>query len=240
MSLSIVIPAYNEAGYLPTLLSSLNHARRCFHDVKPDYPVEIIVVDNCSSDETAAIAQSYHVQLVTEQKRNVATVRNRGALASHGKYLVFIDADYRVEGDFMTGIVSAFEADGKDVALGVRVVVEERDLDLIQRGIADFALILLARITHMSFGVFAFRRDFFEHLGRFDEQFFAYEDVELHRKMRRDLRQSHSRYRVLHHVKVHASGRGFYRGGMLAAYVRMWVLPRSRLDPDLCRYWYDR
>ncbi len=240
MSLSIVIPAYNEAKYLPTLLCSLKYAERSLEDAYPDYPIEIIVVDNDSNDETKEIALSYSAQVVRESRRNVAAARNHGASVATGEYLVFVDADYRVEGDFMTGIASAFTTAPKTVALGVNVVVEENDLDILQRTAADFGLSLLRKIMQMSFGVFAFRRAYFEHLGGFDERFFAYEDVELFGKLKSDLRNGTLRYRILDGVRVHASGRGFHRGGMYATYFRMFISRRSRQDPKYCAYWYER
>src|SRR5215472_4021135 len=240
MSLSVIVPAYNEANHLPTLLSSLHHARRCLHDRFPDYPLEVIVVDNASSDETGAVALSYAARVISECKRNVSAARNRGVSVATGKYLVFIDADYRVEGNFLSQIAAAFEKDERAVALGVKVVVEHHALGAIQRSLADFALLLLRRITAMSFGVFAFQRAYFEHLRGFNEGVYAYEDVELHNLMKRDLCQSQNHYRVLHEVRVHASARGFHRGGMLPTYLRMTFSRRSRRDPKRCRYWYDR
>src|SRR6266536_2307495 len=162
MSLSIIIPAYNEDKLLPTLLSSILHSIRNLHDVYPEYPVEIIVVDNNSTDRTSEVARNYQAKVVLEDKRNVSAARNRGAKIASSDYLVFIDADYRVEGNFLREIIRKFENHPTIVALGVSVVVEENDLDPIRRSIADFALYLLRMIKKMSFGVFVFRRFYFE------------------------------------------------------------------------------
>jgi glycosyltransferase involved in cell wall biosynthesis len=240
MSLSIIIPAYNEEKLLPSLLSSILHSIRTLHDAYPEYPVEIIVIDNSSTDRTPEIALSYHAKVVLEEKRNVSAARNRGAKIASTDYLVFIDADYRVEGNFLREIIRKFEKSQTVVALGVRVVVEENDLDLIRRSIADFALYLLWIIKKMSFGVFAFRRLYFEHIGGFNEEFFAYEDVELHETVKRDLKKQQQSYVILPHVRVHASGRGFHRGNMIPAYLRMYLSRESRKNPVLCGYWYER
>src|SRR5205823_6261151 len=53
----------------------------------------IIVVDNASTDRTAAIARSAGAKVVPEPQRNVARARNTGVAASTGEWLVFIDAD---------------------------------------------------------------------------------------------------------------------------------------------------
>ena len=240
MSISVIIPAYNEESFLPTLLSSLHHALRCLHDKRPGYPVEIIVVDNCSTDRTAEVAISYSANVVLEEKRNVSAVRNRGAREAKGEYILFIDSDYRVRGDFFDEIVTAFESCNAIVAMGVKVSIEKNDLDPIQRNLANFALLLLRYIKNMSFGIFAFRKSYFEHLGGFDEQFYAYEDVEMHDLVKYDLHRSIDRkYKILHHVQVYTSARGFYRGKMISTYIKMFLSRKSRKNPGLCAYWYE-
>ncbi len=240
MSLSIIIPAYNEEKLLPSLLSSILHSLRTLHDEYPEYPVEIIVVDNNSTDRTSEVARNYQAKVILEERRNISVARNRGAKIARSDYLVFIDADYRVEGNFLREIIRKFENCPTVVALGVRVVVEENDLDPIRRSIADFALNLLRIIKKMAFGIFAFRRLYFEHIEGFNEEFFAYEDVDLHETVKRDLKKKQQSYIIMPHVRVHASGRGFHRGNMISTYMRMFLSRKSRKNPILCGYWYER
>ena len=53
---SLIIPSYNEASYLPRLLDSIDAARSRFHDGAE--AIEVLVVDNASSDSTAELAWS--------------------------------------------------------------------------------------------------------------------------------------------------------------------------------------
>ncbi|HTP42260.1 MAG TPA: glycosyltransferase, partial [Nitrospiria bacterium] len=92
MDLSVIIPAYNEANYIGRLLDSLAVARR---QHAPGREAEIIVVDNGSTDATAAIAQEKGATVVQESERKIAAVRNAGARAARGATLIFIDADNR-------------------------------------------------------------------------------------------------------------------------------------------------
>ena len=62
MRFSVIVPAYNEAAYLERALDSLLH-----QDYDGEY--EVIVVDNNSSDDTAAIAAGYGVRVVTEPEQ---------------------------------------------------------------------------------------------------------------------------------------------------------------------------
>lgn len=103
-SVSIVIPARNEAGNLPHLLASL--AGQTLQ------PLETIVVDDASEDETAAIARSAGARVVTPPPlapdwlgKNHACWQ--GARHAGGEILVFLDADTRLEDDGLRRLVEA-------------------------------------------------------------------------------------------------------------------------------------
>jgi chlorobactene glucosyltransferase len=90
-SLSVIIPARNEAGNLPKLLASLTAVH---------YPgsLEIIVVDDNSVDETAVIAESYSAQVVRLTDLPAGWLGkphacHRGAAVARGEWLLFTDAD---------------------------------------------------------------------------------------------------------------------------------------------------
>jgi glycosyltransferase involved in cell wall biosynthesis len=85
--ISLIIPAFNEEKTLPACLASLTEA---------DYPkelVEIIVVDNGSTDGTRRIAKSHGAILMCDASRKVAGLRNIGARIASGELLAFVDAD---------------------------------------------------------------------------------------------------------------------------------------------------
>ncbi len=90
-SLSIIIPARNEAGNLPKLLASLTA-------VHYPGPLEIIVVDDNSVDETAVIAKSYGAKVVRLAGLPAGWLGkphacHRGAAVAQGEWLLFTDAD---------------------------------------------------------------------------------------------------------------------------------------------------
>src|SRR2546430_6933672 len=96
MLLTIVVPAFNEEGYLSETLASLERAK-AFLQRERSIQTEIIVVDNDSDDSTADVALALGVAVAREALHNVAKVRNAGAKLSNGETIVFVDADTRSE-----------------------------------------------------------------------------------------------------------------------------------------------
>lgn len=86
---SIVIPCYNQAHFLGEAIESARQQEYT--------PLEVIVVDDGSTDATAQIATSYDgVRLLRQTNLGLAAARNAGLAASKGKYVIFLDADDRL------------------------------------------------------------------------------------------------------------------------------------------------
>src|SRR5665213_891128 len=104
LTVSIVIPVYHEAEHLGSCLEAI--ARQT---VTPD---EVIVVDNNSSDRTAAIAQFYpFVTVLRERRQGVVHARNRGFNAASGDIIGRIDADSLLPPDWTATVQQIFSAD---------------------------------------------------------------------------------------------------------------------------------
>ena len=110
---SVVIPAYNAAAYLDAAIDSVaaqSHDR-----------VEIIVVDDASTDRTAAVAARYGglLRYELQSHRGSAAARNRGARLATGRYLAFLDADDVWEPEKLAIQLAAFDADPSlDIVFG--------------------------------------------------------------------------------------------------------------------------
>jgi glycosyltransferase involved in cell wall biosynthesis len=84
---SVVIPSYNSAAYLPEAIdSALNQTVA---------PLEVIVVNDGSTDETPQILERYRGRLVviTQENRGLSGARNSGIAAASGELIAFLDAD---------------------------------------------------------------------------------------------------------------------------------------------------
>src|SRR5664280_1531707 len=82
---SVVIPAFNAEAFVAEAIESV---------LAQDYePVEVIVVDDGSTDRTAAVASRYPVTRLTPDNGGQAAARNAGVTAAHGPLVAFLDAD---------------------------------------------------------------------------------------------------------------------------------------------------
>ncbi len=87
--ISVIIPCYNYGRFLPDAVNSVLGQK------KDGLAVEIIVVDDGSTDDTAAVAQGLgsSIQYIYQENQGPSAARNSGIRAARGDYLVFLDAD---------------------------------------------------------------------------------------------------------------------------------------------------
>lgn len=111
---SVVIPVYNMAEFLPETLTSV---------VQSSYtPLEIIVVDDGSTDDSAHVAKIFaakhsHIRLLKQDNQGVCYARNRGIAAAHGKYILPVDADNILMPHFIADAVAILEVDPKTLVV---------------------------------------------------------------------------------------------------------------------------
>lgn len=235
-----MIPARNEEAYLPHLLPTVEAARRAF--AQGPEAVEVLVVDNVSTDRTAAIASGLGARVVTEEKRVIGAVRNAGARAARGDVLVFVDADVRVHPGTFDEIDRAL-ATGRFVggATGVRLERMSPGIALTYATIVPFVW-----LTGMDTGpTFCARADF-EAIGGYSEEMLFAEDVKLLVDLRRLGKARGQKLTRLRRAKAIASMRKFDRYGdwhyfRLIGHLLPRLLGRRAGEADaLARdYWYS-
>ena len=113
MKLSVVVPAFNEENFIGQCLSSIIEEIQ-----NKNYDVEIVAVNNASTDKTREIIASFpQVKLVDEPDKGLVRARRAGFLASRGELVANIDADTRMMPGWFDKVFEEFAKDPKLVAL---------------------------------------------------------------------------------------------------------------------------
>lgn len=110
MTISVVIPACNEAQYIGRCLNGLRH-----QTISPD---EIIVVNNNSRDATVAIAEKYGAHIIHEKKQGMIYARNAGFNAVRSDIIARCDADTIAAHDWIERIGYNFKNHTIDAVSG--------------------------------------------------------------------------------------------------------------------------
>lgn len=187
MTITVIVCAHNEAAYLgPCLVSVLAQTRR---------PDDVLVINNASTDRTAAIAAALpDVRVINEPRKGLTVARERGRQESRGELLVYVDADCRAPLTWLARIESRFVRDESLLALSGnyrfydwdwwgRALLRAYDFTL---GPATHVLVkYILRIGVVFYGGnFAVRRDALERIGGFDTRIeFHGEDTNLGRRL---------------------------------------------------------
>lgn len=123
-SISVLVPAYNEEGYVGRTIQALLNA---------DYPrskLDVVVIDDGSTDETLAEARSFAsdvVTVVTKKNGGKYSALNYGMLFSESEIIVTVDADSLVSDDALKQIVAPFERRENVGAVASNVTIWNRD-----------------------------------------------------------------------------------------------------------------
>jgi glycosyltransferase involved in cell wall biosynthesis len=199
MKFSIVIPARNESAYLAACLEAVAVAARPYAGT-----TEVIVVLNRCTDDTGAIARRHGAQVVHDDSRNLAKIRNAGARQARGEFLVTIDADSRMSPNMLTEIERKL-ASGKYIGGGVPIRPERRSLGVILTGLVIFSLLRF----RISAGLFWCRRAAFNAIGGFNEALVIAEDIDFAHRLKAHGRKSGLRFGTLWRTQIITSCRKF-------------------------------
>ncbi len=110
-SVTVIVPAHNARDTIGACIESLLGQTR-----RPD---EVIIVDDCSDDDTAAVASRYGVKIIRlETNSGPGIARNAGAAMATGEVLAFTDSDCVAPPDWLERILGALDAPGVVAATG--------------------------------------------------------------------------------------------------------------------------
>lgn len=206
MKLSLVITTYNRAHLI---MRSINSAiNQGFYDV------EIIIVDDASSDETvnvvSEIGDSRLRLVVHDRNKGNAAARNSGIIESTGDVICFLDSDDELLPGYFDEVVSVFSNSEEEVGFlwcGAKKINDTLGLDYFDddiwipewKNVNNFDNFITKGVkVGLNYGV-AVRRSCFDVVGLFDENLRAAVDTDFFYRI-----AGHYKYKVIDKVMVHS------------------------------------
>lgn len=170
---TIVVPCYNQAQYLPEALDSV--LAQTYQNW------ECVIVNDASPDNTEKVARKYldmdrRFKYFEQENKGTAGGRNCGILNSSGKYILPLDSDDTIYPDYTAAAVKVMEADSQ-----VKIVYSEAEIFWMVKTKwhleeYDYDKLL---IKNMIFATSFFRRADFDRVNGYDENIRAFEDWDL-------------------------------------------------------------
>lgn len=247
--ISLVVPAYNEAAYLPRLLDTVAVAQNRYRQGANQ--IQVIVADNASTDETPQIALERGCRVERIEKRLIAAARNGGAAAAEGEIVAFADADFRIHPETFNYIDSVM-ADSGYIGGATGLTMERWS-----PGITTTWRLIMPPLwlLGMDGGVWFCRRSDFVETGGFDESRPMGEDVAFLSRLKRlgakrrpkqrlATRFTAQRLGLRPALAINSSRKWDQHGDwhMIADVFRgayCFLFARRRFQEYVARYWYE-
>ena len=188
---SVVIPVFNNVEYTLCCLGSI-----CRHPAKRSF--EVIVIDDCSSDETPELVRGIAGVRYVRNGENLGFIRscNRGAALARGRYVMFLNNDTQVLAGWLDALVDVFDMVPDAGLAGSKLIypsghlqdagtMMNRDGTALMVGLNDAPdkpqYNYMREVDYCSGASILLERDLFTQLGGFDEMFLPayYEDADL-------------------------------------------------------------
>jgi len=183
--ISVVIPAYNEERFIARCLS-------CLAAQRTQQPFEVIVVDNASTDATAAIARTFsprlRLRVIEEQRVGRGVARQTGFRQARGSIILSTDADAEPHPEWIDDLVRVLLK--RPTTVAVTGTYHINDCGRAMNGILNRLIRWQFHLFRIFFGYysvaaanFAVRRTAYRRSGGFDAQYDACEDTDLSQKL---------------------------------------------------------
>jgi len=185
-TVSIIVPAHNEARNITSTLRNLKRLKY------PKDKLEILVVDDGSTDDTARLARRAGVKVISQENRGKAAALNRGIKAARGEIVACVDADSYPKADSLMKAVQSFK-DKRVAAVTTRIFVLRPKNFLGRLQNIEYALIAwLRKLFEFIDSVYVtpgplslYRKSVLRKVGGFDEKNMT-EDIEVAWHLLRD------------------------------------------------------
>ncbi|MCI0492232.1 MAG: glycosyltransferase family 2 protein [Planctomycetes bacterium] len=166
--ISVVVPAFNAASFLPEAVASIRAQR---HE-----PLEIILVDDGSTDPTAKLVQSWSdVRYIRQPNQGPSAARNTGIDAARSDLLAFLDADDLWTLNHLQVLLAAFQANPAAQFVWGQSQVVGLSEDSSGNRVSE---VLNDSVPQFLIGSGLYRRSAFTAVGRFDPKLQLAEDID--------------------------------------------------------------
>lgn len=166
--ISVIIPAHNEEQYLTACIKSVNESAAA-----SEIPIEVIVVDDASTDKTVSIAEKEGCSVISVRYESRAKTRNAGARAAVGEIITFIDADTVISQELFKNTYELLQNDKHQVIWYRQDALENVFIPRLYFFFANF----ISR-RHPPFSpVISITQKYFLSGGTFNEQLESFEDL---------------------------------------------------------------
>lgn len=239
VTLSVIVPAWNEEKYVGRAIASLQRAAAVYARDRGAV-AEIIVVDNNSSDRTGVVARECGATVVFEPVNNIGQARNAGAAAATGKYIAFCDADNEVTENLLVLIHDHLE-DPKIAGGGTWIVPATRSVKV---RFFFFLWGIYVRCSRVGVGMMHCRKADFDACGRFDETIYAAEDLQLAYALKKLGRPRGQKFELLHTGWIITSTRKIDQTPLWEMISKLigfgFGLQTKIRSKKYCEHWYDK
>ncbi len=182
MKVSVVIPVYNGADTLGACLQSL--ASQTIGSAQ----YEVIVVDDGSTDASAAIARNAGVRVISQRNGGAPAARNAGIAAANGEWIAFTDSDCVCSRNWLASLVAAAEREAGSIGAAGKTVGFQsttpaaRFVDLMG-GLDPIRSLQHPRFPFAPTSNALYRRASVQSVGGFDTRFATYDACDLHTRL---------------------------------------------------------
>lgn len=181
---SVIIPAYNAAGYIAKSLESvLAQSYRNF---------ELLIINDGSTDKTEEIVLGYkdpRIRYYRQENRGLAATHNLGIQQSHGEFVIKLDADDMMTPDFITMHIQEFDKHPEaDLVYcdDCLIDVDGRQIKVIEYPEYTDRKTLIRDLFRSGYTIVPFRtcirKNVFDKIGLFDESLIVGEDYDMMRR----------------------------------------------------------
>jgi glycosyltransferase involved in cell wall biosynthesis len=196
---TVIVPNYNHAKSLPLCLAAIRRQTYA--------PLEVVVVDDCSTDDSVAIAQAAGATVIsTPANGGPSAARNLGAEVANGEFLFFVDSDGALAPDAVATAVAMLRA---DPALGAVCGIEDADPLVVDSRIEEYrtlqhhywSIVSQGEVSFLFSAMFAIRADVFAEIGPFNPRLYYTEEVDYGHRLaaRYAVRSTHAVHGKLDH-----------------------------------------